>query len=145
LPTAIYDTQTNRWMPSGGDGSSRYRRITVPRNPDDMREAYSGDDTNPIRSATSQERATWAASVPRSIDTSILIDAFTGDEWQALQAAAATNKELAHDIARWIARKTTNVTDPEFQTLMAQFAPIAWPDPTVRAARLADFTALINQ
>lgn len=46
--TAVYDTQTNLWDESGGDGSPRFRRIPVPRNPDARREQYSGDDADPI-------------------------------------------------------------------------------------------------
>ena len=42
MPTAIVDTQTNEFMPFGHAEDARYVKVTVPRNPDHVREKWNG-------------------------------------------------------------------------------------------------------
>lgn len=52
--TAIVDTQTGEFLERGHAPDARYVAVTLPRNPDPLRETYSGDKAAPFapKSAT---------------------------------------------------------------------------------------------
>jgi len=82
MPTAIVDTQTNEFVPSGHDEDARYVRLTFGRNPDYLREKWNGSTSTPGFTPKTQAEidATVAAQQ----------DAIAGAQWvRGLQAVAA--------------------------------------------------------
>lgn len=61
--TAIIDTQTNEFIPSGHAEDARFVKLTVPRNPEPSVEKYSGDPLNPIAAKSAGEIAAGQTAV----------------------------------------------------------------------------------
>ena len=53
--TAVVDTATNEFQSLGHDLDGTHIRVDVPRNPDPLREKYSGDPLNPIAAKSGAE------------------------------------------------------------------------------------------
>lgn len=55
--TAVIDTQTNEFLPYGHDLDARYIAVAVARNPDHLREKYSGNPASPFAAKSAAEIA----------------------------------------------------------------------------------------
>jgi len=112
-------------------------------------DAYVWPNGHPARCRWVNDAIVANAAVPRlppsarQVSTRGLVDTFTPTEWSDLKVIiAASDTFVQKEFDAWLANHSTDLNSLRFTTLAAQLALDLWPDPAVRARRMADVHAV---